>query len=1031
MTFFSPKISSIANPPHPQQTHAHFMHNAHLFSAPNLRRVCGALLPLLLCLLMPGVTHAQRMPQDSWYLATEFRGQIEPGAMNKPGRVAVGPDGNLYVTERSGNRIQVFDAEGKSLRTWGSSGSQPGQFQDPVGIAITGEGIVYVCEWGNHRVQAFDLQGKFLRAFAQYGSGAGQLNGPHGITVDREGNVYVCEHSSARVSVFSPSGAFLRSWGSSGLENGQFNGVIDIRTTADNKIAVLERDGYSRIQIFDTQGKFVSSVPTYAHNPHGLSVDASGNFYVLETTSGRVSVYSSAGVKGQSFGTAGAGDGQFANAHGLTVANGKVFVCDHENSRIAVFDTNGYWIKNFGYYGIAEFGDTHGIAVDASGNIYISDYQHNQIRKFDAAYNFVKRFGTAGSGDGQFRGPGGLAVGPNQFLYVVDCEANRVQIFDLDGNFKGKFGGSGSTDGMFNAPYSVGISKTGTVFVSDRNNHRIQAFDLSGNLLFKFGRQGSFYGEFSSPHGVAVSPGGNVAVADANNERIQIFDGNGGFLRQFSFTRWEWWHSSRPYRLSFLSDGLLCAEGVADYGGAKIRLYSISGELLKEWDSPWASVAETPSGDLIGAHGGDRVVRVWKRTYRLAQPEPGNAIPLPLILSQKRRPGTSLVDVEYTVKDGDNITVQTAALAFKNGGNSLYDLIPITSFAEGTESHIGGGITTGQTHRFTWDVTKDWATDFGEVQLEILAKDSRGLLNLDFLQIPATQGNSVLKISRSPLNDNDFLSVWYWLIATGDPGINFSNGVVNPATIATTFSYDGSNGVPGLKGTYYSNQSFSGTPITRVDQYVNIQPAVSSQSLDGPFQSEQLSVEWSGLFIPNVSGQHQFYFTTDDGVRVWVNEQLIIDSWHPQGPTEYSSAVNLTAGVAVPIRVEYFDRGGLRAAVLSWQPPGGEKGLIPPTNLFTGERASAGSISFTPAGQSYANGTSTTASGRAYLFNRLGLREATPAEVLRAKEAGTPGVINQWEPKNRRVGPDERPAKVNSYGFDTGADGFWVVPVTK
>ena len=77
----------------------------------------------------------------------------------------------------------------------------------------------------------------------------------------------------------------------------------------------------------------------------------------------------------------------------------------------------------------------------------------------------------------------------------------------------------------------------------------------------------------------------------------------------------------------------------------------------------------------------------------------------------------------------------------------------------------------------------------------------------------------------------------------------------------------------------------------------------------------------------------------------------------------------------------------------------------------------------------YASGTSTTTAGRAFLFAKMGLREATSAEVTRAKEAGTPGVINQWDPK-LRVGPDERPAKINAYGFDTGADGYWVVPVT-
>jgi hypothetical protein len=59
----------------------------------------------------------------------------------------------------------------------------------------------------------------------------------------------------------------------------------------------------------------------------------------------------------------------------------------------------------------------------------------------------------------------------------------------------------------------------------------------------------------------------------------------------------------------------------------------------------------------------------------------------------------------------------------------------------------------------------------------------------------------------------------------------------------------------------------------------------------------------------------------------------------------------------------------------------------------------------------------------------MGLREATPQEILRAQEAGTPGVINQWTPP-LQVGPGERPLKVNAYGFETGDTGTWVVPIS-
>jgi hypothetical protein len=69
-----------------------------------------------------------------------------------------------------------------------------------------------------------------------------------------------------------------------------------------------------------------------------------------------------------------------------------------------------------------------------------------------------------------------------------------------------------------------------------------------------------------------------------------------------------------------------------------------------------------------------------------------------------------------------------------------------------------------------------------------------------------------------------------------------------------------------------------------------------------------------------------------------------------------------------------------------------------------------------------------TDAGRAYLLNLMNLRQASPEEVTRAKEGATTGTVNQFSP-TFKVGPDERPVKVNEYGFDTGAtEGFWVVP---
>jgi hypothetical protein len=79
-------------------------------------------------------------------------------------------------------------------------------------------------------------------------------------------------------------------------------------------------------------------------------------------------------------------------------------------------------------------------------------------------------------------------------------------------------------------------------------------------------------------------------------------------------------------------------------------------------------------------------------------------------------------------------------------------------------------------------------------------------------------------------------------------------------------------------------------------------------------------------------------------------------------------------------------------------------------------------------GLSLAKGSSTTAVGRGFLFDKMNLREATPDERNRAREGAILGTVNSFTP-TFRVGPNERPRKVNEYGFDTGTtSGYWVTP---
>ena len=939
------------------------------------------------------------MPQDSWYLAKEFRGDIEGGKFFNPSEAAIGPDSLLYIADRFNHQVQVFDLEGNFIRKWGAYGTQAGSFNEPTGIYVSTNGLVYVCDY-NHRIQIFDNAGKLIRTFGEYGTGPGRLNQPHGIAVDANGDIYVCEFGSSRVSVFKSDGNFVMTWGSFGSGNGEFQRPVGICLTPDQKIAVLERDG-SRVQVFEKSGVYIMKFGTSGSSagqlsfPHGIDTDSSGNFYVGQNWSDRITVFSPTGIYIRTFGSEGTGNGQFNDSFGLAISSNKIYVADYSNNRICIFTLNGAWIKNFGSHGKKEFSYISSLAKDYQNNYFLVDSNRPEIRKLNNNFEFLLRFGSEGGGNGQFRSPSSISISQDGRLYIVDKNNHRIQIFDLNGNFIGKFGVQGTGNGQFQYPEGICVGPDGKVYVADTDNHRVQVFNKDGEFLLKFGKYGSFDGDFSYPRSVAITPQGEIAVADG---RTQIFSPSGEWVRKMNI--------GSP--VSFGSDGLI-------YSGS-VSVYSETGEYLKGWWEGGNAVIETAEGNLLGGYGAS--AKIWNRTYRTVHSEPSNFLPLPSILTQKRRPGSALVDVDYTVKDADNVTVQTGALAFKNGGNSLSDVIPITSFAEGTGNKLGSNIATGQTHRFTWDVARDWSTDFGEVQLEILAKDGRGLLNLDFIQIPATGNQTALKISRSPLKDNDFLSVWYWLLGTVSDSVRLDNGEI--FSNAAKLDYDGSYGVPGLVANYYKgNTSFSGGATTQIDLDVNIPSTPSTGNM---------SVRWTGILMPQETGSHRIYLKADHSAKLFINDsQLFSLTSNGTAPRESSTSVSLTAGTPVAFKVEYTDNGGSRLFEMSWELPSGVRRALTSPYLFTGVQSQPGSI---PLNARLAYGTTTTPQGRKFIFESMGLREATAEEVLRAKEAGTPGVINQWEPK-LKVGPNERPAKINAYGFDTGASGYWVVPVTE
>jgi beta-glucosidase len=114
------------------------------------------------------------------------------------------------------------------------------------------------------------------------------------------------------------------------------------------------------------------------------------------------------------------------------------------------------------------------------------------------------------------------------------------------------------------------------------------------------------------------------------------------------------------------------------------------------------------------------------------------------------------------------------------------------------------------------------------------------------------------------------------------------------------------NGESGLKGEYFSNEELKGAPaLVRTDKHIHFDWGEGSFAPGEPV--DHFSIRWTGYFVPKETGNYKFYTSSDDGVRLYINDNNAIDDWQPHSQTMDTAARHLEAGQAYKIRLEYFD----------------------------------------------------------------------------------------------------------------------------
>jgi sugar lactone lactonase YvrE len=196
----------------------------------------------------------------------EVENQITEGLVDPVGLALDNENRFLYVADTQQDQVLVYDADTlKLLRRIGTGGKNhflttPGDFGGPQGVAVDKEGNLYVTDTMNDRVEIFDADGKFISTFGRNGDGPGYFTRPKGIAVDVDGHIWVADQMQDRLQVFNREGQLLTYIGAGhGELPGQFKSLVGVAIDKQNRVFTSEQEP-GRVQVF----RYVTDAETEA-----------------------------------------------------------------------------------------------------------------------------------------------------------------------------------------------------------------------------------------------------------------------------------------------------------------------------------------------------------------------------------------------------------------------------------------------------------------------------------------------------------------------------------------------------------------------------------------------------------------------------------------------------------------------------------------------------------------------------------------------------------------------------------------------
>ncbi|MFT4580207.1 MAG: sugar lactone lactonase YvrE [Nitrospinales bacterium] len=499
-------------------------------------------------------------------------GKATEAKLSVPAGLAFDKSGNLYIADRNNNRVRKVDTRGTittiaGTGTAGFSGdgglATQAQLNLPSGVALDGKGNIFISDRSNNRIRVIDSKGK-IRTYAGSGNDGfrgdngpalkASIDRPFGIALDRKGNLYIADRRNNRVRKVNTQGIITTVAGDGGYfmmgDNGpayraSIAGPTGVVVDDQGTLYIADREN-NRIRAVDSQGMISTVVGTGKQDYNGDSEVARDTNLHLP------------------FGVA-------------LNPEGKLLVVDRSHYRIRSIDLKRGSVKTIAGNGKKMFaGDggpatgatlsfPHGIAVDKNDNVLISDKGNYRIRKIspDGIIHTIAGNGIRGNiGDdmpamkASIYGATSLKLNNKDEMFILSPSGfvSLIRKIDEKGIMRkfletvaprylksianSKYKGKVQTGelAIITTFSDIAFDHKGNMFISDRLNHQIRKVDSKGNISTIAGTgESSHYGDggpaseaaFRDPSALATDKEGNLYIGDSANNMIRKIDTKG------------------------------------------------------------------------------------------------------------------------------------------------------------------------------------------------------------------------------------------------------------------------------------------------------------------------------------------------------------------------------------------------------------------------------------------------------------------------------------------------------------------------